>query len=424
MSELTPNEEEQKKEETVIPSSSEEAAVSSSSEQSAQIVDSETQSQSEEIEDLKAPIQFEPIFKAQPLEVVAQSSSFENNSGTAKSDSKQKSKKSPGFWVFCILIAAVVIASIIGSFIPDKDFTDVIDNSGITSLPSKNKKNRLPKYNHDYIARIDIKGTIQEKNETYNQKWLLDTVDNLMKDSKNKGLFIYVDSPGGTVYEADELYLKLCEYKENTGRPVYAYFAHMAASGGYYIGCVADYIMANRNCTTGSIGVIMGPIFTLNGLFEKYGIETTSITAGRNKNMLNMNEPITEEQRKIMQDYINEAYDQFTGIVSKERSLSIERVREIADGRVYTAQQALDIKLIDKVCGYEESVEYMKNDLFNDAGIALEYVEYTYEKSFSDFFSTISMKFHGKNADSFLENMTERMTACPKGPSYFYGGAF
>ena len=78
----------------------------------------------------------------------------------------------------------------------------------------------------------------------------------------------------------------MCEYKES-GRPIYAYFAHMAASGGYYIGCAADYIMTNRNCTTGSIGVIMGPIYTLTGFFEKYGIESTSITAGKNKNMMN-----------------------------------------------------------------------------------------------------------------------------------------
>ena len=248
-------------------------------------------------------------------------------------------------------------------------------------------------------------------------------IGSLMKDENNKGLFIYVDSPGGSVYEADELYLKLCEYK-TTGRPIYAYFAHMAASGGYYIGCVADYIMANRNCTTGSIGVIMGPVYTLTGLFEKYGIESTSITAGKNKNMFNINEPITAEQRQIIQDYINEAYDQFTGIVAKERSLPIERVRELADGRIYTAQQALSIKLIDKICGYDEAVDYMKSELYNDSGIALEYVEYVYEKTFSDFFSSISTKISGQKADSFLDDITERINSCPKGPAYFYGGAF
>ncbi|MBR3812411.1 MAG: signal peptide peptidase SppA [Spirochaetaceae bacterium] len=424
MSDITPNEEGKKNEEVVIPSSSEE---------SVQIVPSETPVQAEEaeaIEEPEQPIQFEPIFKAQPLEVVAQSSSYSSTTEEAKPAAKSKLKKSRGFWVFCFLIGAVVIASVVGIFLPNKDLSDVFNDSSfstsISSFPSKNKGkiNKLPKYNHDYIARIDIKGVIQEKNETYNQKWLLDMIGSLMKDENNKGLFIYVDSPGGSVYEADELYLKLCEYKETTGRPIYAYFAHMAASGGYYIGCVADYIMANRNCTTGSIGVIMGPVYTLTGLFEKYGIESTSITAGKNKNMFNINEPITAEQRQIIQDYINEAYDQFTGIVAKERSLPIERVRELADGRIYTANQALEIKLIDKICGYDEAVDYMKSELYNDSGIALEYVEYVYEKTFSDFFSSISTKIPGQKADSFLDDITERINSCPKGPAYFYGGAF
>ncbi|MBQ4496338.1 MAG: signal peptide peptidase SppA [Spirochaetaceae bacterium] len=424
MSDITPNEEGKKNEEAVIPSSSEE---------SVQIVPSETPVQAEEaeaIEEPEKPIQFEPIFKAQPLEVVAQSSSYSSTTEEAKPAAKSKLKKSRGFWVFCFLIGAVVIASVVGIFLPNKDLSDVFNDSSfstsISSFPTKNKgkANKLPKYNHDYIARIDIKGVIQEKNETYNQKWLLDMIGSLMKDENNKGLFIYVDSPGGSVYEADELYLKLCEYKETTGRPIYAYFSHMAASGGYYIGCVADYIMANRNCTTGSIGVIMGPVYTLTGLFEKYGIESTSITAGKNKNMFNINEPITAEQRQIIQDYINEAYDQFTGIVAKERSLPIERVREIADGRIYTAKQALEIKLIDKICGYDEAVDYMKSELYNDSGIALEYVEYVYEKTFSDFFSSISTKISGQKADSFLDYITERINSCPKGPAYFYGGAF
>lgn len=424
MSDITPNEEGKKNEEAVIPSSSEE---------SVQIVPAETPVQAEEaeaIEEPEQPIQFEPIFKAQPLEVVAQSSSYNTTTEEAKPAAKSKLKKSRGFWVFCFLIGAVVIASVVGFFLPNKDLSDVFNDSSfstsISSFPSKNKGklNKLPKYKHDYIARIDIKGVIQEKNETYNQKWLLDMIGSLMKDENNKGLFIYVDSPGGSVYEADELYLKLCEYKETTGRPIYAYFSHMAASGGYYIGCVADYIMANRNCTTGSIGVIMGPVYTLTGLFEKYGIESTSITAGKNKNMFNINEPITAEQRQIIQDYINEAYDQFTGIVAKERSLSVERVRELADGRIYTAKQALEIKLIDKICGYDEAVDYMKSELYNDSGIALEYVEYVYEKTFSDFFSSISTKISGQKADSFLDDITERINSCPKGPAYFYGGAF
>ncbi len=393
--------------------------IEGSPEQTAQIIPSE---EPVSVEEQVAEQTESPAFQAQPLNVVAQSASFEKQNA----DEKNKWEKSRGFWVFCFLVAAVLVTSIASAFLPSNKNTEnfeKLDISSINSLNKKGKKDALPKYTHDYIARIDIKGTIQEKNETYNQAWLLDTIDCLINDDKNKGLFIFVDSPGGTVYEADELYLKLCEYKES-GRPIYAYFAHMAASGGYYIGCAADYIMTNRNCTTGSIGVIMGPIYTLTGFFEKYGIESTSITAGKNKNMMNINEPLTDEQRKIMQDYIDEAYDQFTGIVAKERDLSIEKVRELADGRVYTAQQALKLKLIDKICSYNDAVEYTKSELFGNEDVAFEYIEYEREKSFMELLTEMSSKICEPKADSIIEDMTGRLSECPKGPAYFYSGAF
>ncbi|MCQ2579231.1 MAG: signal peptide peptidase SppA [Treponemataceae bacterium] len=393
--------------------------IEGSAEQTAQIIPSE---EPVLVEEQVAEQTESPAFQAQPLEVVAQSASFEKQNA----DEKNKWEKSRGFWVFCFLVAAVLVTSIASAFLPSNKNTENFEKLDISSINSLNKKGKnvgLPKYTHEYIARLDIKGTIQEKNETYNQAWLLDTIDCLINDDKNKGLFIFVDSPGGTVYEADELYLKLCEYKES-GRPIYAYFAHMAASGGYYIGCAADYIMTNRNCTTGSIGVIMGPIYTLTGFFEKYGIESTSITAGKNKNMMNINEPLTDEQRKIMQDYIDEAYDQFTGIVAKERDLSIEKVRELADGRVYTAQQALKLKLIDKICSYNDAVEYTKSELFGNEDISFEYIEYEREKSFMELLTEMSSKICEPKADSIIEDMTGRLSECPKGPAYFYSGAF
>lgn len=407
MSDISPNEEEQDLNTGSI--------IEGSAEQTAQIIPSE---EPVLVEEQVAEQTESPAFQAQPLEVVAQSASFEKTSAP-----KNKLKKSKGFLIFCVIIAVVVIAAIAGTFFPDEDFSEVLDTAKIGALNKKGKNVGLPKYTHEYIARLDIKGTIQEKNETYNQAWLLDTIDCLINDDKNKGLFIFVDSPGGTVYEADELYLKLCEYKES-GRPIYAYFAHMAASGGYYIGCAADYIMTNRNCTTGSIGVIMGPIYTLTGFFEKYGIESTSITAGKNKNMMNINEPLTDEQRKIMQDYIDEAYDQFTGIVAKERDLNIEQVRKLADGRVYTAQQALNLKLIDKICSYNDAVEYTKSELFGNEDVAFEYIEYEREKSFMELLTEMSSKICEPKADSIIEDMTGRLSECPKGPAYFYSGAF
>lgn len=218
------------------------------------------------------------------------------------------------------------------------------------------------KLNQDFIAKIYITGIIQDENKTYNQKWLLDTINNLKDDEFNKGIILFIDSPGGSVYESDEVYLTLSEYRK-TKKPVWAYMGPLAASGGYYIACGAEYICANRNTLTGSIGVIAGQSIDLTQMFEKLGIKSKTFTAGKNKNMLNYNSPLTEEQEKIMQSIANECYEQFTTIVSTNRRLPINHVKELADGRIYTAQQALDNKLIDKICSFDNAASAMKEKL-------------------------------------------------------------
>ena len=97
-----------------------------------------------------------------------------------------------------------------------------------------------------FIATISIEGTIEEKNQTYDQLWLLSTIEELKYDSNNVGIMLKINSPGGAVYESDEVYLALLDYK-TSGKPIFAYFESMAASGGYYIGCAADYIFAGRS---------------------------------------------------------------------------------------------------------------------------------------------------------------------------------
>ena len=127
-----------------------------------------------------------------------------------------------------------------------------------------------------------------------------------MGDGNNQGILLYVDSPGGTVYESEELYLKLKEYKEQTGRPVWDYMAHYAASGGYLISMAADKIYANPNTTTGSIGVIMSG-FDMTGLYEKLGIRYVSITSGDFKDSSKM----TDEQIAVYQEQVDEFYSKF-----------------------------------------------------------------------------------------------------------------
>ena len=226
------------------------------------------------------------------------------------------------------------------------------------------------------IAKIKIEGVIEKENETYNQKWLLETIKKLEKNKSNAGIMLYISSPGGGVYESDEVYVALKKYKERTNRPVYAYFASLAASGGYYIGCAADTIIANRNTITGSIGVISGRFVDLSEPLKKHGIKAETIHAGRNKTMGSVTEPVTDEQRAIMQSLADECYEQFTGIVAESRKMKIEKVKELADGRIYSAKQAKENGLVDEIADFEEAVKIMKEKTFGDKEYAAEVKDY------------------------------------------------
>lgn len=212
------------------------------------------------------------------------------------------------------------------------------------------------------IAVLQVEGEISSgggsffSSNSYNHSWTLDKLDMLMNSSNNKGLILVVNTPGGGVYESDQLYLKLKQYKEITNRPIYVYMAQMAASGGYYISMAADKIYANRMTDTGSIGVIMSVVDTTE--FEKkIGIKTENIVSGRNKAMGN---PLTSEQRQILQSMVDEMYDIFVSIVSENRKMDINKVKELADGRIYTANQAKELGLIDAIGDFNDTVNDFK----------------------------------------------------------------
>lgn len=213
----------------------------------------------------------------------------------------------------------------------------------------------------EYIGIVNVSGTIMPNDSSsslfgtagYDHNYLMNSVDEMMNDDLNVGIFLNLDTPGGTVYEADELYLKLMEYKETTGRPIYAYMNSYAASGGYYLAMAADEIYANRNTVTGSIGVIVST-YDMSGLYEKLGIKEVNIASGENKSMGSTGTAMTEEQLAIYQAYVDETYEQFVDVIEKGRGMDEATVKSLADGRIYTAQQALELNLIDGICGYED----------------------------------------------------------------------
>ena len=212
----------------------------------------------------------------------------------------------------------------------------------------------------EFIAALYVEGTIEDANSSYNQAWLLTAINNLKNNPENLAIAMYVNSPGGGVYQADEVYLALKDYK-STGKKLYVYMGPLAASGGYYISCPADKIYANRNTLTGSIGVIAGELIDATELLDNIGIEIEAIHSGRNKLMGNFYEEITEEQEDIMQSISDECYEQFVGIVANERKMNLNTVKELADGRIYTAAQAFKNGLIDSIGSWDNMIIELRN---------------------------------------------------------------
>lgn len=252
---------------------------------------------------------------------------------------KKKGSKKPVVIFLVILIAVIMMGWLLAALTKNSD--------------------AAPK--HEHITILHVEGTIQPESYgsiDYSQDWMLEQIEDARLDDNNKGLILFINTPGGTVYETDEVYLELLEYKE-TGKPYYVAMGAQATSGGYYMAAPADRIYANRNCWTGSIGVTMGTFYDISGLLDKYGIETETITSGDNKAMGSTVEPMTKEQKAIFQSLVDEAYDQFVGIVADGRNMSVKEVKKLADGRIYTAQQALDNGLIDEIGTLEDAVSGM-----------------------------------------------------------------
>ncbi|WP_312091964.1 signal peptide peptidase SppA [Aminipila sp.] len=272
----------------------------------------------------------------------------------AKKTLDKKSRTKKALIIFGIVVLVFVILGVACSRLD------------IDSSSSSSSGNVYP--DDSYIAKLSVEGTISSDNASdyfgtpvgYQHQWTLDTIDDLINDENNKGIILFVNSPGGGVYESDELYFKIREYQEQTGRPVYSSMGTMAASGGYYISAPCNKIIANRNCWTGSIGVTMGTLFDFSELLERYGVKTNTITSGANKAMGSSVESMTEEQKQIFQSLVDEAYEQFVGLVAEGRHMDIAKVRQIADGRIYTAKQALSLGLIDKIGTFDEAAADMK----------------------------------------------------------------
>ena len=190
------------------------------------------------------------------------------------------------------------------------------------------------------IAIIDVKGEITRDTDSFsyaasgvaNSVSIVKLIQAAAKDETVKAIILDLDTPGGEVTASDEIYheLKLCE------KPVVAMMNSLAASGGYYVACGANKIVAHRSTMTGSIGVIISS-YDASELVSWAKVKPLFYTSGKMKSMLNPLKPVTEEESAIVQTLVMNAYKEFAGIVAEARNIPIEKITEgeIGDGRVF-----------------------------------------------------------------------------------------
>ena len=238
--------------------------------------------------------------------------------------------------------------------------------SFVVSLLKGNNNSQKTVTIPDRVAVINIEGTIvcgADSKENLFQQANGITSGTIMKqireaaaDDSVKALVLRIDSGGGSATAAEEVGRELLRFKEQTKKPIVATMGNTGASAAYWIAaCASDKIYANATTLTGSIGVYM-PYMNTEELFKKIGITSDKIKSGPYNDILTNDRPMTPEEKEILQNIVDEIYDQFVYTVSAGRRMETSKVRAIADGRIYTGRQAKNIGLVDELGDYYDAL--------------------------------------------------------------------
>lgn len=261
----------------------------------------------------------------------------------------------------------------------------------------------------DRIALVNVVGQIVS--EDSNSLWfgqrassgrVIQELKRAAADSSVKAVILRVNSPGGSTVASQEIHAEVMKLR-SSGCPVFVSMAESAASGGYYISVPADYIFANPSTITGSIGVIM-EIQDLSRVYDKIGIKHEVIKSGQYKDIGSPYREISDREQEILQTLVDDTYDQFIDAVAVGRGMPVESVRAIADGRIYTGRQALELGLVDELGTLEDTIDYARK--VTGLGPNAPVIEFKEKKSvmssFLNIVTSLSLGVPEDWADSFF----------------------
>jgi protease-4 len=201
----------------------------------------------------------------------------------------------------------------------------------------------------DKIAVVDLKGVITSSEEVNRQ------VKKYREDHSIKAILLHIDSPGGGVVASQEMYEEVRKTRDG-GKPVVVSMGSLAASGGYYVACGGSRLVANRGTLTASIGVI-SEFLQLHDALTKLGIDVKTIKSGKLKDAGSPMRKMNDDDERYFQNLMDDVHQQFIAVVERERKMSHDAVVALADGRVFTGEQAVGMGLVDTLGTYEDAVK-------------------------------------------------------------------
>lgn len=329
-------------------------------------------------------------------------------------------------WI-AIISAAVLLVVSIGinslSFLFTRDFNSFFDDLASNSegylesiIEDGNGKDR--------IAVLTLDGVIQDTGapsvffpEGYNHQFFMNQLHEIYNDPSIKGVVLSVNSPGGGVVESADIYDAIRMIQEERDVPVYVSMGGMAASGGYYVSAPADKIFVNHETITGSIGVIMQSL-NFAKLAEKNGIEFNTIKTGPYKDIMSGSREMTDDERALLQEMINDSYDRFVDIIVEGRNMSEADVRKVADGRILNGRQAIEAGLADDYGKVADAIGALQEDYDLQNATVFEYM---INDSFSSLFGVkMQSLLGGVSEQAMIAKILSQYDSAPR-MMYLYG---
>ena len=285
---------------------------------------------------------------------------IQDNQSNQAENSGRRSRKG---WIIGGVVAAGLLVLILATIGLVLVVGSGEGGGGVAASPETFEEEYVSGEGSDEVAVIPVEGVISSADSgvagavpATSPEGMRDALMQAEEDDDVKAVVLEINSPGGGVTESERMYQDILDFKESSDKPVLASMGATAASGGYYIATAADEILAGETTLTGSLGVIL-QLPNLTEAADKIGFEQNIVKSGKFKDMGSQFRDITPEEREIFQEIVDENYDEFVEVIVEGRDLPEERVRELADGRIYSGKQAEELNLVDSVGDLEEAAK-------------------------------------------------------------------